>query len=176
MSNILGIVGLLGMILACIVYLGQIVNDLLKPSTSKHSLFIKKLKPEAVIPFRAHEEDAGMDLTCTTYEFKNDRHVYGTGLAIEIPVGHVGLIFPRSSICKYDLRLSNSVGIIDSNYRGEINAVFESGGMGDYNKIYKIGERIAQLVILPYPQVTIEEVEELAQSSRGTGSFGSSGR
>lgn len=145
---------------------------------------IKKLCPEAVIPKYSKKGDAGLDLVATSYEYKDGRHVYGTGLAVEIPSGYVGLVFPRSSICKYDLRLTNSVGVIDSGYRGEIKAVFESDGMKGLGfwehdpaiKKYKVGERICQLIILPYPEVTFEEVQELdSNTERGEDGFGSSG-
>lgn len=155
---------------------------------------IKKLSPEAVIPKYSKKGDAGLDLVATSYEYKDGRHVYGTGLAVEIPSGYVGLVFPRSSICKYDLRLTNSVGVIDSGYRGEIKAVFENDMMYKHkiqhfislcgtlqetqcvHKIYEAGERICQLIILPYPEVTFEEVQELdSNTERGEGGFGSSG-
>lgn len=150
---------------------------------------IKKLNENAVVPKYAKPGDAGLDLTATSYEWANGRHVYGTGLAVEIPEGYVGLLFPRSSICKYDLRLTNSVGVIDSGYRGEIKFQFESNGFNfEINdegvvldnplietKIYKIGDRIGQLLILPYPKVELVEVDELSDSERATGGFGSSG-
>src|SRR3970282_2210529 len=90
---------------------------------------IKKLRPDAVIPSYAIEGDGAMDLTAIDYEFIEGRHMYKTGLSVEIPEGYVGLIFPRSSICNYDLRLTNSVGIIDQNFRGEIKFFFENDGI-----------------------------------------------
>jgi dUTP pyrophosphatase len=149
---------------------------------------IKKLSEKAVIPKYAKEGDAGLDLVATSYNFQNGRHVYGTGLAIEIPKGYVGLIFPRSSICKYDLRLTNCVGVIDSGYRGEIKFQFENRGMdvsidasgalcpgeNNYN-IYKVNERVGQIIIIPYPQIELIEVNELSNTQRGTGGYGSSG-
>ncbi len=98
---------------------------------------------------------------------------YGTGLSIEIPEGYVGLIFPRSSICKTTMTLTNSVGVIDSGYRGELKAIFRLTGPHEMD--YKIGDRIGQLMIVPIPTVEIEEVTELSTSIRGTGGFGSSG-
>jgi len=98
---------------------------------------------------------------------------YGTGIAVEIPPGHVGLIFPRSSIFHTGLILTNSVGVIDSGYRGEIKAVFKAPGHYD---IYRIGERIGQLVIVPIPDVEYEEADELSETERGTGGYGSTGR
>lgn len=152
---------------------------------------IKKLNPEAVFPKYGKPGDGAMDLTATSYEFKNGRHVYGTGLAFEIPSGYVGLVFPRSSICKYDLRLTNAVGVIDSGYRGEVKAVFENDMMYKHeilqyvslcgtvqetqcvHKTYQVGERIAQILIIPYPEIEFVESEELSETERGEGGFGS---
>jgi dUTP pyrophosphatase len=152
----------------------------------------KRLDPDAVMPSYAKPGDAGMDLTATSYQYLNKRHVYGTGLAMEIPEGYVGLIFPRSSITKYDLRLTNAVGVIDSGYRGEICFHFESQGMHGRAQtkaifnglemditipiIYNIGDRIGQLVIMYAPQSIITEVDTLSESVRGTGGYGSSGK
>ena len=134
---------------------------------------IKKLHKDAIVPSYAKPGDAGMDFTCINYEFDEfDNIVYSTGLAVEIPEGFVGLVFPRSSISKYDLHLRNSVGVIDSGYRGEI--LFKFGYAGE--NVYQIGDKIGQLVILPYPQVTFEEVEELSETERGSGSYGSTGK
>lgn len=143
----------------------------------------KKLNASAVIPSYSKVGDGAMDLTATSYEYKDGRHVYGTGLAVQIPLGYVGLVFPRSSICKYDLRLTNAVGVIDSGYRGEIKFQFENDAMdngGDYNsrqcRIYKIGDRVGQLIIIPYPKIEPMEVDSLSLSERGDGGFGSSGQ
>ena len=150
---------------------------------------IKRLKPNAVIPTYAKEGDAGMDLVATEIIKDTPEQItYGTGLAMEIRDGFVGLVFPRSSIRKTGLQLSNSVGVIDSGYRGEIQATFNKifGGEGMYdemkvkeiqpNDYYKVGDRIAQIIILPYPQIEFEEVEELSDSERGEGGFGSTGK
>ena len=135
---------------------------------------VKKLVENAVIPHYAKEGDAGLDLTATSVEIKGDKVTYGCGLAIEIPKGYVGLLFPRSSNSKKDLLLTNSVGVIDSGYRGEITAVFKK--IEYLAKVYKVGERFAQLVILPYPQIELEEAEELSVTERGTGGYGSTGK
>lgn len=136
----------------------------------------KKLVPEAQPPKFGKPGDAGADLVATSVEERNDHQVvYGTGLAVEIPEGMVGLIFPRSSIRNYELVLSNSVGVIDSGYRGEIMATFLKGKKHDPDKIYKVGDRIAQLVIMPVPVVRYTEVDELSDSERGTGGHGSTG-
>lgn len=134
---------------------------------------IKKLHKDAVIPTRAHATDAGYDLYAASSSVDKDYNiVYGTGVAVEIPTGYVGLVFPRSSIASKDIMLSNSVGVIDSGYRGEVMAKFRKGGTRGYD----VGERIAQLIILPYPEVVFEEAEELSESDRGTGGYGSSGK
>ena len=103
---------------------------------------------------------------------------YGTGLAMEIPEGYVGLVFPRSSIRNTDLSLSNAVGVIDSGYRGEIQATFNRKGVSqiDGHPIYMVGDRIAQIIIVPYPHIIFDEVDELSNSERGTGGFGSTGK
>jgi dUTP pyrophosphatase len=97
---------------------------------------------------------------------------YGTGLAVEIPEGHVGLLFPRSSISNSGLILTNSVGVIDSGYRGEIKFRFKHIPDTAY---YKPGDRIGQLIVMPYPEIDFQEVEELSSTERGEGGFGSSG-
>lgn len=140
---------------------------------------IKRLTQSAQMPTKAHATDAGYDLYADNSEIcvADGLANYGTGIAVEIPQGYVGLVFPRSSICHKHLQLSNSVGVIDSGYRGEIKAKFNliNDGSGHF-EVYKIGERIAQLIIMPYPEVTFEEVDELSDSDRGTGGYGSSGK
>lgn len=134
---------------------------------------IKKTHPDAVIPSYAKEGDAGLDLTAVSKEQIDNEHIkYGFGIAMEIPKGHVGLIFPRSSCYKRRQLLSNAVAVIDSGYRGEISAVM----IGTTEKSYDVGDRIAQIIILPYPQIEFEEVEELSDSERGTGGYGSTGK
>jgi dUTP pyrophosphatase len=138
---------------------------------------IKKLHPDAVIPSYAKAGDAGMDLTAISME--KDSHgnvVYGTGLAIEIPEGYVGLIFPRSSNSKTDLYLTNHVGVIDSGYRGEIQFKFRANPSLINARIYHLGDRIGQLIIIPYPGIQFVEVDELSDTERGTSGFGSTGK
>ena len=167
---------------------------------------IKKLHESAVIPSYSKKGDAGMDLTAVDYYYDVEGNiVYRTGLAIEIPEGYVGLIFRRSSICKRDINLTNAVGVIDSGYRGEIIMKFKpslcfhpneytdylaSDKFDDYDGVYipyderipikphtyNYGERIGQIIIIPYPQIEFEEVEELTKTDRGDGGFGSSGK
>ena len=134
-------------------------------------LKVKKLNDNAIIPTNARKGDAGMDLTAVSVEDKNHFVEYGTGLAVEIKSGYVGLLFPRSSISKTGHRLLNSVGVIDSGYRGEIRVRMSHT---DRNA-YKVGDRVAQLIIMKLPSVSIEEVDSLLDSDRGEGGFGSSG-
>lgn len=135
---------------------------------------IKRLHPNAVIPAYSKHGDAAMDLTVTTTEWSGTKDfvTYGFGIAVEIPEGYVGLIFPRSSIYKTAQTLTNSVGVIDSGYRGELKAVMTN----DADLRYQVGDRAAQIMILPYPKVTFEEVEKLSDSIRGEGGFGSTGK
>ena len=152
----------------------EATSKTLKTNTMK--VKFKKLHPDAVTPTYAKAGDAGMDLTAvssTTDEYGNA--VYGTGLALEVPEGYVGLIFPRSSNSKMDLYLTNHVGVVDSGYRGEIMFKFRSTSVGIPN-IYKVGERVGQLLIIPYPQIEFVEADELSNTERGVGGFGSSGK
>ena len=138
---------------------------------------VKKLHKDAVIPAYGKPGDAGMDLTAISIEKDNYGNVvYGTGLAIEIPEGHVGLLFPRSSNSKTDLYLTNHVGVIDSGYRGEIMFKFRANPSLINARIHRPGERIGQLIIIPYPQVTLVESAELSDTERGDGGFGSTGK
>lgn len=138
---------------------------------------IKKLIPEAVIPSYSNPGDAGLDLVATYVKVEDHNKYgyfeYGTGIAVEIPEGYVGLVFPRSSICKTGMILSNSVGVIDSSYRGEIRFRFKyvSG-----TNSYDVGDRVGQLIIIPYPTVEFEEVSELNNTQRGSEGFGSTGK
>jgi len=133
---------------------------------------IKKLYPEAVVPKYSHFGDAAVDLVgVKKWEDKFGNVCYGTGLAMEIPEGHVGLLFPRSSISKTNLRLANAVGVIDSGYRGEVMLKFDKQG----DKDYEVGDRIGQLMLIPIPSIQFVEVVNLPSSDRGGGSFGSTG-
>ena len=135
---------------------------------------IKRLHPSAVIPTYAKAGDAGMDLVATSVIGESDQVTYGTGIAVEIPAGYVGLIFPRSSIRKTALSLSNAVGVIDSGYRGEISATFNRSFDNDRCH-YSHGDKVAQMIIMPYPQIEFEEVDDLSTTDRGAGGFGSTG-
>ena len=163
---------------------------------------IKKLHLDAVVPTYAKKGDAGLDLTAiskrveTGNDLEGEYIEYGTGLAIEIPEGYVGLIFPRSSVSKKDQFLANAVGVIDSGYRGEIKLRFkleqqfdvltsweipgivnyEEDGKICYANIYAVGDKVGQLIIMPYPSIELVEVSELASSDRSEGGFGSTGK
>lgn len=134
----------------------------------------KRLSEDSILPSYAKLGDAGLDLTAISNpiydDYNNNIRTYKTGLAVEIPEGYVGLIFPRSSIYKKGLLLSNSVGVVDSGYRGEIMVKFTNRlGAGIYQK----GDRIAQLIIMPIPFIEPVEAEELSSTERGEGGFGS---
>jgi dUTP pyrophosphatase len=140
---------------------------------SKIKLKIKKLDDRAKIPNYAKKGDAGIDLVATTTMSNGYFVEFGTDLALEIPEGYVGYIFPRSSISNTDHYLRNSVGVIDSGYRGEIKIRMSVPELG--RKQYKNGDKIAQLIIMKLPWVDIEEVNELSETDRGEGGFGSTG-
>lgn len=147
----------------------------------KMKVRIKKLHKDAVIPRKAHATDAAFDLVCTetSIDWARQELTCHTGLAFEIPQGYAGIIYPRSSVSNKPLILHNSTGIIDADYRGEVTAKFlitdlraylqEGGG-------YVAGDRIAQMMIMPFPQVEFEEAGELTDTERGTGGYGSTGR
>ena len=144
---------------------------------------IKKLHKDAVIPKYETFGSVGMDLTAVSKEYdKHGNVVFGTGLAIQIPEGYYADLRPRSSISKYDLVLANSVGTTDSDYRGELILKFKPSVYFGVNRgdddgvMYDVGDRIAQLVILPYPKVSFVEVDELSDTERGTGGFGSTNK
>ena len=143
------------------------------------NLKIKKLNPEAVIPTYAKFGDAGMDITAISVNYENPDYIeYKTGLSFELPENHVMLIFPRSSNSKYDLLLCNSVGVLDSGYRGELLVRFKRifNTTLPSQKTYNVGDKVAQLIIIPYPQINLIEVDELSNSERGDCGFGSTGK
>jgi len=140
---------------------------------------IKKLNPKAVIPSYATSGDAGMDLIATSIISETPSQItYGLGIALEIPEGFVGLVFPRSSIRKTRLQLSNSVGVIDSGYRGELQATFNkiTTTIENQKNDYKVGDRVCQIMIIPYPPIEFIEADELSNTERGEGGFGSTGK
>lgn len=135
---------------------------------------IKKTHEDGVIPSYAKPGDAGMDLVAVSETWNEDETLvtYDTGIAVEIPEGYVGLVFPRSSISKTILELANSVGVIDSGYRGSIMLKFRYPEEGF---VYDVGDKIGQLIIMPYPKIEFQEVDELSSTERGEGGFGSTG-
>ncbi len=162
---------------------------ILKKKMENVNVKIKKLHIDATIPSYAKEGDAGMDLVAISVEDSMKANIpykeYNTGLAIEIPEGYVGLIFPRSSMSNYNQTLANCVGVIDSGYRGEIKIRLKrdadfyntiGANAADTLSIYKIGDKVAQLIIMPYPKVTFVEVAELSVSNRGEAGFGSTNK
>jgi len=150
----------------------------------------KKLHPDAVIPL-VTPGNAGADLTAVSISYDKENDLYlecDTGIAVEIPNGYVGLVFPRSSISKTDLTLSNSVGVIDSSYRGSIKLRFKASaefaqevedlGLKPIRPaiFYEVGDKIGQLVIIPYPTIEYVEADKLSDTQRGNGGFGSTGK
>jgi dUTP pyrophosphatase len=139
---------------------------------------VKRLHSSAIIPYYSRPGDAAMDLYATGVDYDDYGNlVCHTGLAMEIPEGHVGLLFPRSSISKTPLSLRNSVGVVDSGYRGEIMLKFdrEDRVLNPEETIYKVGDRVGQIMIMPYPKVQFFEAQELSSTERGDGGFGSTG-
>jgi dUTP pyrophosphatase len=139
---------------------------------------VRKLKEEATLPARAHEGDAGLDLcACEAAHIgPGERWALATGIAVEIPDGHAGLVLPRSGLAReHGITLVNSPGLIDAGYRGEISVLLLNTDPAETFRIAP-GERIAQLVVVPIAAATPVEVESLAESARGEGGFGSSGR
>ena len=146
---------------------------------------IKKLHKDAVIPKYETVGSVGMDLTAVSKRYEGENVVYGTGIAVQIPSGYYADLRPRSSISKYDLVLANSIGTIDSDYTGELIFKFkkvhnlfpcvdgDARFSSEKPKQYEIGNRIGQIVILPYPKVSFIEVDDLSETERGTGGFGS---
>ena len=156
----------------------------------------KKLDEKAVLPAYAHNGDVGMDMTAVSvdYDTEKDLYIYHTGLACESEKGYGVFLFPRSSNCKTDAYLTNSVGIVDSYlYRGEIQFRYKNrtpykrgflewlAGKVDVERAlkrapYMVGDRVGQMVVFPHPLVEVWEFNELSETERGTGGFGSTGK
>ncbi len=147
-------------------------SDNLSLNNSRLKIKIKKLHENAVIPAYSRNGDAALDVFAVTKTETENFIEYGTGLAIEMPENYVCLVFPRSSVSNKKLSQANSVGILDSGYRGELKYRFYKHG----NEEYDIGDRIGQIMIIPHPKVQFEEVSELSESERGEGGFGSTGK
>lgn len=133
-----------------------------------------KLIEGGKMPVKMHTTDAGFDCYARELVSLGNQYKYNLGFAIEIPQGYVGLVFPRSSVCKTGLSMSNSVGVIDSNYRGEVSAVYNN--VDTEKERYKVGDRVCQLIIMPYPEIELKQVEKLSETERGEGGYGSTGR
>jgi len=139
---------------------------------------VVKLKSEAILPSRAHEGDAGLDLySCEAAHLgPGERWSIGTGVAVEIPAGHAGLVLPRSGLAKkHGIALVNAPGLIDAGYRGELRVLLLNTDPAETFRV-EPGDRIAQLVITPIALTVPQETAALADSARGDGGFGSSGR
>lgn len=161
---------------------------------------IHKVHPDAVIPTYSHPGDAGMDVTAVAINVTDNYIEYDTGLQFQLPPGYVMLIFPRSSNSKKDLLLANSVGVLDSGYTGNLklrykrnyriehlgtNKTLEKSGF-EHNvspidiliadKYYNIGDRVGQIMIIPYPEINFTETEVFEDTERGSGGFGSTGK
>jgi dUTP pyrophosphatase len=137
---------------------------------------IRRLHEDAVIPARAYDGDAGLDLTaCERIELApGERALVGTGLAVAIPGGYAGFVQPRSGLAaKHGITLPNSPGLIDSGYRGELKVILLNTDLRE-TFVVEPGMRIAQLVVMPVPGVDPVEVDELPESERGVRGFGSS--
>lgn len=135
----------------------------------------KRLTPEAKLPTYATDGSGCFDIYCTNDGWVQDTAVFNTGLSFEIPVGYVMLVFSRSGHgFKNDIRLANCVGIIDSDYRGELKVKLTNDEKIDGMAVY-VGDRIAQAMVIPFEQVQFLEVDELSETERGTCGFGSTG-
>ncbi len=135
----------------------------------------KKLHPDAILPIRATDGAAGFDLTAVTCKYgDNGKVFYDTGIAVKIPTGYVGLVFERSSVHKTGLSLCNAVGVIEADYWGSIQFVFRIN-CGSCSP-YQVGDRIGQIVFVPIPAVELVESDELSETARGAGGYGSTGK
>jgi len=132
---------------------------------------VKKIYENAILPKYSKEGDAAMDVFAQNMT-RTDKYIeYGTGLSFELPKGYVMLIFPRSSVSNKDLMLKNSVGVLDSGYRGELKLRFQMNG----DDVYNLGDKIGQIMVIERPEMMLKLVEKLDDSARGNGGFGSTG-
>ena len=134
---------------------------------------VKKLNPNAVLPHRAHPTDAGFDIVATSRSYEAGCYVYGTGLAFEIPEGYYAELKPRSSVSKTMLILCNGTGTLDADYRGEVK--FKFYPIVEHPNLYAVGDRIGQLILHKLEDYEFVESDELSDTERGTGGFGSTG-
>src|SRR5262249_54842061 len=141
-------------------------------------LRVKRLSDEAQLPRRAHDGDAGVDLCAAeaAHIGPGERWSIGTGIAIEVPDGHAGLVLPRSGLAReHGIAIVNSPGLIDAGYRGEVRVLLLNTDPAETFRV-AVGDRIAQLVIAPIAAADVVEAEALSETARGDGGFGSSGR
>jgi dUTP pyrophosphatase len=141
-------------------------------------LKVALLRPESKMPSRAHEGDAGLDLYASesAHIGPGERWSVATGIAVEIPVGHAGLVLPRSGLArKHGIALVNAPGLIDCGYRGEISVLLLNTDPAETFRV-EAGDRIAQLLLTPVAEAEPVVSDQLAESARGDGGFGSSGR
>lgn len=137
---------------------------------------VKLVNEYAQLPTRGSNDAVGLDLY-SQFHIKvpaDSQKKIPLGVAVEIPKGYMGLLVPRSSMSKTPLRCANSVGIIDADYRGELSIVYENVSCNDYT-IFR-GDRIAQLIIIPVAMVDVLDVNELSETERGAGGYGSTGK
>ena len=137
-----------------------------------------RLRPDAVLPSRAYPGDAGLDLSaCERHELgPGERALVGTGVAVAIPPGHAGFVTPRSGLAaQHGITIVNTPGLVDSGYRGELRVILHNTDRRA-SFVVEAGMRIAQLVVVAVPETALREVDELPDSERGAGGFGSSGR
>jgi dUTP pyrophosphatase len=146
-------------------------------SSSPDSLRVVRLDPQAILPTRAYADDAGLDL----YSLEavalgpGERAGVRTGVAVEVPAGYAGLVLPRSGLAaRHGIALVNAPGLIDAGYRGELTVLLLNTDRGEVCRLAP-GDRIAQLVLTPIATPHVVEVEQLSDSDRGAGGFGSSG-
>ena len=153
---------------------------------------IKKLDERAIMPSKAFPTDAGFDLKAISMEYDEYGNiVYGFGWAFDIPEGYVGLLFPRSSCSKFDLSMPNCIGVIDAGFHGEVKAKFRPtstqpvrGAKTETIEVYhcnsavifKIGDKVAQMIVVEIPKVEYVVADELPKSLRGEGGWGHTGR
>lgn len=139
-------------------------------------LQIKKLYSDSKLPEYSHSTDAGMDLYAHSISEAISGWTIGTGISVNIPENHVGLLFPRSSISNTPHSLANAVGVIDPGYTGEIKLKFDFIKSRASANFYRIGDRVGQLIVIPIPRIELEEVEDFEESERKEGCFGSTGK
>lgn len=141
-------------------------------------LGVKRLRPEAELPAAQHPGDAGLDLRAAADAVvaPGERAMIPTGIAVAIPDGYAGLVLPRSGLAsRHGLTLANAPGLIDAGYRGEVICAVVNLDPAEKFEI-RVGERIAQLVIVAVPEIAAAWAEELPETARGDGGFGSTGR